>query len=265
MPGAAFVTGGSSGIGFAVAKQLATQGHDIALFARDPDRLADAQTHILAVAPAVTVQCYAVDVSDRVAISDAVSQAVAALGTPAYAIASAGIAVPGLFIDQPLDVHDQHMAVNYFGALNFAHAVTAPMRAAGKGRIGLVSSAAAYFGIYGYSAYAPSKFALSGLAQVLHLELDGHGISVTAIHPSDTDTPQLEAEKRTKPPATLEITEGGGLWTPETVADRLIKAMNAGQPTVTTGVQMGLLGALASLIAPILRRHQRNIIRKHNR
>lgn len=264
MPGAAFVTGGSSGIGLAVAQQLATQGHDVALFARDPDKLADARAHILALAPAVSVQCFAVDVADRGAITDAVGQAVTALGAPTYAVASAGIAVPGLFVDQPLELHDQHMAVNYFGALNFAHAVTAPMRAAGKGRIGLVSSAAAYFGIYGYSAYAPSKFALSGLAQVLHLELDAHGISVTAIHPSDTDTPQLEAEKRTKPPATLEITEDGGLWSPEAVADRLIQAMNAGQPTVTTGAQMGILGAFSGLIAPILRRHQRNIIRKHN-
>ncbi|MCP4819459.1 MAG: SDR family NAD(P)-dependent oxidoreductase, partial [Shimia sp.] len=137
------------------------------------------------------------------------------------------------------------------------------MKTRGTGKIGMISSVAAYFGIYGYSAYAPSKFALSGLGEVLHLELAEHGISVTTIHPSDTDTPQLEAEKATKPAITAEIGEGGGLFQPEEVAATLIKAMDAGRATVSTGPAMSALGSFSSLLAPLLRWHQRRIIRKH--
>lgn len=263
MSGPAFVTGGSSGIGLAVARQLARQGHDIALFARDPEKLAAARETILTDAPTVTVREYPVDVSSRTETTAAVTAAVQAMGAPEYAIASAGIAEPGLFTEQPPDTHERHMMVNYFGALYFAHALTAPMTANGGGKLGFVSSVAAYFGIYGYSAYAPSKFALSGLGQVLHLELAEASISVTTIHPSDTDTPQLEAEKATKPPATAEIGEGGGLFQPEEVAAKLIRAMDAGRPTVSTGAAMSFLGSFSSLLAPILRRHQRRIIQKY--
>lgn len=263
MSGPAFVTGGSSGIGLAAARQLARQGHDIALFARDPGKLATAREAILADVPSVTVREYPVDVSSRVEITAAVAAAAQTMGAPAYAIASAGIAEPGLFTEQPLETHERHMAVNYFGALYFTHAVADAMKAHGGGKIGLISSVAAFFGIYGYSAYAPSKFAVSGLGEVLHLELAEHGISVTTMHPSDTDTPQLEAEKATKPAATAEIAEGGGVFQPEDVAARLIAAMDAGKASVSTGAAMSLLGRISSLIAPILRRHQRRIIRKH--
>ncbi|SFL02138.1 SDR family oxidoreductase [Shimia haliotis] len=263
MPGPAFVTGGSSGIGLAVAHQLAAQGHDIALFARDPDKLASARAAILAQSPGITVQGFPVDVSERADITSAVKAAVQTMGPPDYAIASAGIAEPGLFTEQPLTIHERHMAVNYFGALYFVHSLKDAMAANGGGKVGLVSSVAAFFGIYGYSAYAPTKFALSGLGQVLHLELADLGISVTTIHPSDTDTPQLEAEKATKPAATAEIGDGGGLWQPEDVAAKLIKAMESGRPSVATGPAMTALGVVSGFLAPALRRHQRRIIRKH--
>ncbi|WP_270725066.1 SDR family oxidoreductase [Shimia sp. Alg240-R146] len=265
MPGPAFVTGGSSGIGLQTARQLAARGHDIALFARDPGKLAAARELILSETPNVTVREFPVDVSSRTEITAAVTEAVRIMGAPDYAIASAGISEPGLFVDQPLDTHERHMAVNYFGALYFAHALVDPMRANGGGRLGFVSSVAAFFGIYGYSAYAPSKFALSGLGEVLHLELAEAGISVTVLHPSDTETAMLASENLTKPAATAEIGEGGGLWKPEDVAIRLIAAMNAGRATAATGVQMTALGALSSLLAPVLRWHQRRIIKKHRR
>ncbi|TCL01528.1 3-dehydrosphinganine reductase [Shimia isoporae] len=263
MPGPAFVTGGSSGIGLAVAMQLAAKGHDIAIFARDPNKLAAARETILAQSPSVSVHEFQVDVSNRTEITAAVNEAVQSMGAPDYAVASAGIAEPGLFRDQPLATHESHMQVNYFGALYFAHALQGPMRENGGGKLAFLSSVAAFFGIYGYSAYAPTKFALSGLGEVLHLELAEAGISVTVMHPSDTDTPQLAAEKATKPAATAEIGEGGGLFQPEVVAACLIKAMDKNKPWVSTGKAMTLLGAFSSILKPILRRHQRRIIKKH--
>lgn len=258
----AFVTGGSSGIGFAVARQLAEKGHDIALFARDQMRLNAAKASIVARFPHIRVETFAVDVSDQSAFVAVIERALAVLGTPEYAIASAGIAEPGLFTEQDIDLHERHMAINYFGSLYFTRTLTQPMIEAGGGRIGLISSGAAFFGIYGYGAYAPSKFALRALAEVLHLELEPHGIVTTLCYPPDTDTPQLETEKRTKPEATQKITAGGGLWKADDVSATLLKGMEKGRFIVTPGVQMGALNRLTSLIAPALRWHQRRIIRK---
>lgn len=262
--GPGFVTGGSSGIGLSVARQLAATGRSVAIFARDKTRLADAKQEILADTPDAQVKTYSVDVSDRAAITKAVDQAIADLGTPEIAVASAGIATPGLFNEQSLDLHEEHMAINYFGALYFTRAVTGPMQQAGVGRIGLISSGAAFFGIYGYGAYAPSKFALRGLAEVLHVELAPKGICITLCYPPDTDTSQLAAEKLTKPLVTQKITEGGGLWSADAVAKALLAGMSKSQFIVAPGFQMRALNHLTSVIAPLLRWHQRRIIRKEN-
>jgi 3-dehydrosphinganine reductase len=262
MPRAAFVTGGSSGIGLAAAHQLAAKGHDLALFARDADKLATAQTALLAAHPKLRVMTYSVDVSDSAALTQAVEAAITDLGTPEIAIASAGIAVPGLFIEQPAQLHHDHMAANYFGSLTFVQALIDPMRVAGGGQIGLISSGAAFFGIYGYSAYAPSKFALRGLAEVLRIELAELGIGVTLCYPPDTDTPQLASEKKTKPAATQMITEGGGLWSAPDVARKLLHGMARNRFIVAPGMQMAALNVLGSLIAPLWRLHQTRILRK---
>lgn len=260
---AAFITGGSSGIGLAAASALAQEGHDLALFARDAAKLLAAREMILEVSPARRVETYAVDVANTDALNAALTEALGKLGAPAFAIASAGIAEPGLFSEQPLDLHRRHMAINYMGSLAFVHQLAPAMAQAGGGHIGLISSGAAFFGIFGYSAYAPSKFALRGLADILHLELAPQNISVTLITPPDTDTPQLAQEKRTKPHITQQITEGGGLWQPEAIADRLLSAMKARKPIATPGLQMTLLHHLGSLIAPVLRWHQKRLIARH--
>lgn len=261
----AFVTGGSSGIGLAVCRQLAQKGHPIAIFARDPKKLATAKAEVLAVAAGGDVATFAVDVADATALKEAITQAVADLGVPELAIASAGIAEPGHFLEQPLNSHNAQMAVNYGGSLNFVHTLVPLMKDAGGGQIGLISSGAAFFGIYGYSAYAPSKFALRGLAEVLRVELAPHHIGITLCYPPDTDTPQLAAEKRTKPKVTSIITGEAGVMRADDVAARLIEGMATNRFTVAPGFQMAALNRLTSLIAPLLRWWQAGIIRKESR
>lgn len=258
----AFITGGSSGIGLAAARKLAAKGYDLALFARDGTVLRKAQENILAQTASCRVEIFSVDVSDRAALQQAVDTAFERLGALDLAIASAGIAEPGLFVEQNDEQQDRHMAVNYFGALYFVQAVVPLMSKTGSGKIGLIASGAAFFGIYGYSAYAPTKFAIRALAEVLRIELAPAGISVTLCFPPDTDTPQLEAEKRTKPHATQMITEGGGLWQPDDVAEQFLRGLNRGAFAVAIGWQMKVLLHFGSLLAPVLRWHQKRIVRK---
>lgn len=262
---AGFVTGGSSGIGLAAARILARRGQNVAVFARDEVRLAAAVAILEGNVPTGTlVRGYRCDVSDRKLLFNAVQSALAELGPPSHAIAAAGIVVPGLFADQEPAMRDRHMAVNYFGAADFVRALVPAMAETG-GRIGLMSSALAYVGIYGYSAYAPSKHALRALSEILNLELAPLGITVTHIAPPDTNTPMLAEEARTKPRATARITAAGGLWQPEAVAARAVAAMDRGLANAPIGVQTRALAYLSGLMSPALRAWQRQVIRKHGR
>lgn len=262
-PPAAFITGGSSGIGLALATLLAEAGHDLALIARDLPRLEAARRALLDRFPARRVAIFSADVGDRDACREAAAAALETFGPPAIAIANAGVAKPGRFLDQEIEDHEMHMATNYFGALHFAHALAPAMARNGGGRLVFVSSGAAFFGIYGYSAYAPSKFALRGLAEVLRVELAPHGIGVTVAYPPDTDTPQLATEALTKPPATKAITAGGGLFSAERVAAAILAGVRRNRFVVAPGFQMAFLNASHSLLAPALRFYQAALVRRH--
>ncbi|WP_172295301.1 SDR family oxidoreductase [Pseudoruegeria sp. HB172150] len=251
----AFITGGSSGIGLALARQLAERGHPVAIFARRPNKL---QAAAEAIGP--NVRAYPCDVANRASVEASVSQAIEELGAPGYAIANAGVAEPGEFLEQRIDAHEYQMQINYFGALYFARACAVAMPEGAN--LVFVGSGSAFFGIYGYGAYAPSKFAVRGLAEVLRVELAPRGISVTLAYPPDTETPMLETEERLKPEATKLITASGGLWSPEDVARVILKRTDKGRFAVTPGWQMTALLWLHSLLAPGLRRWQAGIVRK---
>ena len=255
----AIITGGSSGIGLACAGGLARLGHPLALIARDQARLNLASEKLRA--DGAEVETIALDVGDADASADAIDQLAGRSGPPAWLINSAGIAEPGLFLEQPLAAHEAQMRTNYFGSLNLAHATARHMARAGSGRIVFISSGAGLYGIHGYAAYAPSKFAVRGLAEVLRVELAHHGISVTIAYPPDTRTPQLEFEELTKPEATKRITAGGGLWEADAVARKIIEGAQAGRFAVTPGFPTTAVAVFHSLIGPLLRARQSRLIR----
>lgn len=263
-PAPAFITGGSSGIGLELAKQLALHGHPVAIFARDIDRLQDAVNVLKNTAPNARIAAYPLDVGDSAAVDQTITAAIADLGAPGWAIANAGIAEPGEFLKQDIAAFEAQMQVNYMGALYFAKAVT-PAMTAGGGRLVFVSSGAAFFGIYGYAAYAPPKFAMRALAEVLRVELNPHDISVSLAYPPDTDTPMLAHEEQFKPGVTKAITAGGGLWSAEDVARLIVRRAAKGRFAIAPGFQMKALLVLHSLIAPALRVWQAGLIRKHDR
>lgn len=256
----AFITGGSSGIGLATARIFAQRGGHVALFARDPKRLQDARDALATEGGKVAT--YPVDVCDRAALTATLDDALEQVGTPTDLILSAGLALPGRFLDQDLSQQQRHFDVNYFGMVNTIRHLVPAMSNAGGGRIGMISSAAGLFGIYGYSAYGPSKAAVSALAEVLRLELEPEQISVTLCSPPDVDTPMLAQENLHKPEATKAITGSGGLMTPDQVAHLLVKGMERGRFHVTPGLEIKALAALASLVKPALRIWQRGHIRK---
>ena len=257
------ITGGSSGIGLALACQAAAAGARLSLIGRGPEKLAAASLAVRAAVPTTpTIVTAPADVSNEVSLVAAIRTAEAVHGPVDVLITSAGVARPGYFEDIPVEVFERTMAVNYFGTLYAIKAVTQSMRTRRRGTIVMISSGAGLIGLFGYTAYAPSKFALRGLAESLRAELKPDGIGVTIVYPPDTDTPQLAAENRTKPLETKAITAGGGLWTAEAIARATMAGLTKRRFALTPGAPLTALYWLSSLLAPLLFWHFDRLARK---
>lgn len=265
--GHAIITGGSSGIGLALARLLAQEAMDITLIARDPARL-DAALAVLETArkhPHQSFRAISADLADHAAARNSIATAIAQLGRPELLITSAGVARPGYFGELDRDVFEEAMRVNYFGTLDAIRAAVPDMRARRRGHIVLISSGAGLVGIYGYTAYAASKFALRGLAEALRAELRPDGIAVSVVYPPDTDTPQLAQENLTKPPETRAITAQGGLWQPDAVAREILRGLKKRRFAITPGRRMTLLYWLGGPLAPLLARYFDRVVRRARR
>jgi 3-dehydrosphinganine reductase len=260
----AIITGGSSGIGKATAKLLAQQGANISIIARDRAKLAIAKQEIEAViiSPEQKINTFAADVALATEIEAAIVQAIAFISTPDLLITSAGIAHPGHFLEIPIEIFEQTMAVNYFGSLYSIRAVLPAMEQQQRGKIVLISSGAGLIGIYGYSAYCPSKFALRGLAESLRGELKPKGIKISIVYPPDTDTPQLAAENKIKPSATKMITEGAKTWTAEAVGREIIQGIERQKFAIAPGLEISILNRFHSLLLPVLNWYFDRIVKR---
>jgi len=253
-PGHALISGGSSGIGLALARRLASAGWSLSILARDRDRLAAAREDLAAGGAARRITTHAVDVTDAAAVERAVGAAVATLGVPALVVAAAGAVVPGRFDDLALADFRRCMDVNYLGALHLARAALPPMRRERRGRIVMIASGAALIGLYGYTAYAPAKFAVRGLAEALRSELAPDGIGVSVVYPPDTDTLQLREEVQRRPGPTSAAAAAARVRTPEVVAEAILRGIRRNRFAITAGWEMSVLAALHSVLGPALHR-----------
>jgi 3-dehydrosphinganine reductase len=253
----AIVTGGSSGIGKATAKLLFNEGANLSIIARNPENLEAALIEIETGRrfPGQKAIALEADVSNRHSIETAIESAISQLGPPDLFIASAGIAHPGYFQDLPVEIFEETMAINYFGSLYCLKTIVPVMAKPGRGHVVLISSGAGLIGIYGYTPYCPSKFALRGLAESLRGELRVMGIGISIVYPPDTDTPQLVAENLTKPPETQEITGTAQMWTAQDVAQAIVRGIQTKSFMITPGLEMSILGRLHSLLSPGLQRY----------
>ncbi|MBI5689765.1 MAG: SDR family oxidoreductase [Verrucomicrobia bacterium] len=247
------ITGGSSGIGLALALAVAARGARVSLVGRDPAKLASARETIRAAHPSTAVFTAPADVSRAAEINAALAAAEKTHGPVDVLVTSAGVARPGYFEEVPVEVFERTMAVNYLGTVYPLKEVVPAMRRRRHGAVVLVSSGAGLCGLFGYTPYSPSKFALRGLAESLRAELQGSGVHVMIVYPPDTDTPQLAEENRTKPVETRALTAGAGLWSAEAVARATLDGLDRKRFAVTPGLPLTALYWLQSVLAPVLR------------
>jgi 3-oxoacyl-[acyl-carrier protein] reductase len=182
----ALVTGGSRGIGAAIARKLAQDGADVALtYAHAADRAQAVVAEIEAAGRRGLA--IAADNRDAAAIEAAVAKTVAAFGRLDILVNNAGIFRVGPIEELTLEDFDATIAVNLRAAFVAAKAAAARMREGGR-IIAIGSNLAERVPAPGISIYAASKAALIGLSKGLARDLGPRGITVNVVHPGSTDT-----------------------------------------------------------------------------
>ena len=174
------VTGASSGIGAAVAREFARQGADLVLAARRLPRLADLAAEVRATGRrALAVSC---DVTEDGALEGAVRQALEAFGRLDVVVANAGFGVAGPFERLTLDDYRRQFETNVFGVLRTASAALPALRSS-RGTLVLVGSVSGHVPTAGASAYAMSKAAVHAFAASLRGEVLAAGVGVVLVSP----------------------------------------------------------------------------------
>jgi short-subunit dehydrogenase len=174
------VTGASSGIGAALARELAREGARLVLVARRRERLDSLQAE-LAAAGAEAV-AHVGDVTQRADLDAAVALAVQRYGRLDMAVANAGFGVVGSVEKLEVDDYRRQFETNVFAVIETIKACLDELRKT-RGRLVLIGSVAGYVSMPNSSPYSMSKFAVRALAEALELELAPQGIAVTLISP----------------------------------------------------------------------------------
>jgi 3-dehydrosphinganine reductase len=239
------VTGGSSGIGLSVARQLLGQGATVTILARRQALLDEAKA---ALGVPDRTHTLSIDVSSERDVVEKVGAHIAA--HPAdMLINNAGVVMPGRFVELESRHFREMMDINYFGTVHMCRAVIPQLIKRGGGHVLNVSSMAGAIGIYGYTAYAASKFAICGFSEALRGEMWPHKIRVSVCLPPDTDTPQLVFENEFKPAETKAIAGNVKTMTADAVAQAILSGMAAGKYEIVPGFD-GQMTVVASRFLP---------------
>jgi short-subunit dehydrogenase len=178
----AWITGASSGIGAALARELAARGAHLVLSGRDEARLAE-----------VAADCgetllLPFDVRDEAALADATAQAIAWKGGVDIAFANAGISQRSRALNTAMQVYRDIIDVDLTAQIAFSQGLIGHMAERGSGVLGFISSIAGKVGVPLRTAYCAAKFGLAGYADALRGELSQTGVSVHTIYPGSVAT-----------------------------------------------------------------------------
>lgn len=185
----AVVTGGSSGIGRAIAVALSDCGCHVAVVGTSQHRIDES---IGLMSPDTVCKGYVCDVSDRAAVvslADAVEEDFEHVD---IIVNNAGITSSAVFSEFDMELFDRIVKTNFFGVVNCCHAFLPKLRKREQAHIVNMSSMLGFVGVPNQSPYVSTKFAIRGFTESLWAELDGTAITVTGIYPGTIQSEILE-------------------------------------------------------------------------
>ena len=236
------VTGAASGIGRALALQLASEGANLAI--SDFNEAGLSQTRRMVEGRGVAVIEARVDVSDRGAVYAWAESVVGHYGGVNAIINNAGVAL----VDTVEQMSDEDLAwimgINFWGVVHGTRAFLPHVKEAGWGRVVNISSVFGLVGVPTQSAYNASKFAVRGFTEALGQELaiEGSGVRVTSVHPGGIDTNIARAGRFGAGSEVLgdrdrltKVFSKAARTTPEQAAATIIEGMKRGRRRVLVG------------------------------
>ncbi len=258
-----YITGGSSGIGLGLAQYYAKMGCDIILMARNQEKLdaAVSACNSVAVNSGQVIKGESLDITDYHSLAVAMDKVVSRDGAPDLLILCAGVAGNQRFLDTTADEFDRIVDINLAGSREVVRAVLPCMLQRRSGQVAFVSSMAGLIGLYGYGAYSASKFAVTGLAQVLRQELAGSGVRVHLICPPEVNTPMIAAESAQGVPQTRFLKDLVGTMEIDVAAKKIARGISKHQAVIIPGIRASIMAWTARHFPELFARSSQWLLR----
>ena len=250
----AAVTGAGSGIGRALARELAARGAHLALCDIDGDTLAE--TVKLCEGSAVKITSEHVDVADRDAVYAWADQVVADHGRVNLIVNNAGVALAASIEAMSYEDLEWLMSINFWGVVYGTKAFLPHLKAVGEGHVVNLSSVFGLVSVPGQAGYNAAKFAVRGFTDALRIELEMNpcGVSCTTVHPGGVKT-NIARNARVDPSATA----GGrsvadefdkmARTTPESAARQILAGVIRNRRRVLVGPDAAVIDLISRLPA----------------
>ena len=247
----AVITGAGSGIGRALALELAGRGARLAL--SDIDEVAVADTAAHCEKAGAQARSYRLDVADRAAVTAHADAVAAEFGAVNLVVNNAGVALMGTVEDMSYEDMDWIVGINFWGVVHGTKAFLPHLIASGEGHLVNVSSVFGFVGVPTQSAYNATKFAVRGFTEALRQEMliGKRPVKVSCVHPGgiltniarDARAPEdSTAQQRTVDFARIARTS------PEDAAKTIVRGVQRNKPRILIGPDAYVLDALPRLL-----------------
>ncbi len=252
----AAITGAGSGIGRALAVNLAAQGAHLALC--DVDEVGLAETVALCEGRGVKVTSQNLDVADRTAVFNWADAVVADHGSVSLIFNNAGVALAANVDAMAIGDFEWLMNINFWGVVHGTQAFLPHLKAAADGHVVNVSSVFGLISVPSQSAYNAAKFGVRGFTDALRIELDAQrcGVSATTVHPGGIKT-NIAKKMRSYDESPDEVARQFAriaTTTPERAARQILAAVKANRRRALIGVDANVIDFLSRLPGSLVHR-----------
>ena len=239
--GTAIVTGAASGIGEALAAQLAARGSHLVLVDRDEEGLILVAERLRAAHAGLNVATHIADLSDDEQTDALTATLAAEHAETTLLVNNAGVALGGRFDQVTLEEFDWVMAVNFRSVVRLTHALLPVLKAHPGSHLVNVSSVFGIFAPAGQAAYSASKYAVRGFSEAVRHELADNAVGVTVVHPGGIKTRIAESARTGSGVSAEEYEQGRAQFAkllsmpPENAAAQIMAAIEKRRPRLLIG------------------------------